>query len=266
MFTKCWEKKKNKPKNPGAEPATPFPSVSARPRESRELSLLPRELNCHLFSSKQLSQNYTHAGLNIWEEICGGSYLNTKVRLPFLYRTRVIDVLPLSTTSAKLRAFQIICLMASNNLLHQNNTSPSGSKPKFLFWINFSKPSSLSLTTGKFQNWPVFGDIRALFHSPSFGNSHWFSRWPSALVTLNHRSNQSCYESYVNQTLKFLTPVVFRLDCHSLGCQKDLRFYSMSWFLSMYCSQIHFQDWVFFQRRDLLSPWEWACSTVTQRE
>lgn len=95
--TKCLQSaggKKKSPPNPGAEPDTPFPSVSAHRRESRELSSLPGELNCHLFSSEQLSQNYTHAGLNVWEEICRGSYLNTEVRPQFLSRTHIIDVFP----------------------------------------------------------------------------------------------------------------------------------------------------------------------------
>lgn len=140
---------------------------------------------------------------------------------------------------------------SSNNLLYWNNTSPSGSKPEFFFWINFSELSSLSLITRKFQNQPVFVDVTALFHNPSFGNSHewpsWFSWRPVLWQRLTTGVTILRVESCFNQRLKFLTPRVFRLACHWLGGGEDAGFYSMSWLLSTYCSQIHFQDWVFFK-------------------
>lgn len=40
---------------------------------------------------KQLSQNYTHAGLSIWEKNCRGSYSNTEVRPQFLFRTPLMS-------------------------------------------------------------------------------------------------------------------------------------------------------------------------------
>lgn len=148
--------------------------------------------------------------------------------------------------------FQITCLTASNpssnNLLRWNNTSPSGLKCKFFFWIKFSELSSLSVVTGVSESTGICRRYNP-FPQPLLWLltrvAQLIQLESSALVTLNHRSNHVRCGGL--EWLKFLTLCVFRLDCHWLGGGEDPGVYSMSWLLSTCCSQVYFQDWVFFK-------------------
>lgn len=133
--------------------------------------MFPREPHCHLLPSYQLSQNYTHAGLNIWEMISRGSYLNTEIRPQSLYRTHYLHP-PHTTTSVKLHAFQTICFKAIRTSVLAISCSEITPNP-VVHVLNFpSELIELSLITLKTRKLRVntLTYITVFFHYPSFSN------------------------------------------------------------------------------------------------
>lgn len=98
MFTKFGGGGTEKKQPPRGRARHTFPFCVCTPRGVTGAPCAPEGAKLSPCSSQQLSQNYTHAGLNIWEEICRGSYLNTEVRPQFPDRTHIVCVFPLATT------------------------------------------------------------------------------------------------------------------------------------------------------------------------
>lgn len=102
--TKCLQNSRGrnrKKKQPRGRARHTFPFCACTPRGVTGALCAPEGAKLSP-CSQQLSQNYTHAGLNIWEQICRGSYLNVEVRPQFPDRTHIVCVLPLAATWAKL--------------------------------------------------------------------------------------------------------------------------------------------------------------------
>lgn len=106
--TKCLQSAGRGGKNPKATTTTNKPRGRARhtfpfcvcaPQGVTETLFTPKGTKFHLFYSKSLSQNCIHAALNIWEEICKGSYLNIEVRPQLPCRIHIMEVFLLSKTS-----------------------------------------------------------------------------------------------------------------------------------------------------------------------